>query len=91
MVDKWIWTKLSTIKFAANDSCCTRYQQANVASRSLHPYQPRAWLRHAHYLRMAQTLKSRCRCVQYARTRFLLFKPLFQIFRRPQTKTLNVV
>ena len=31
------------------------------ASRSLHPPQPRAWLRHTPYLRAAQTLKPMCR------------------------------
>ena len=31
------------------------------ASRSLHPHQPRAWLRHTPYLRAAQTLKPTCR------------------------------
>ena len=31
------------------------------ASRSLHPHQPRAWLRHTPYLRAAQILKPMCR------------------------------
>ena len=30
-------------------------------------------------------------CVQYARTRFLLFKPLFQTFRQPQTFSENLL
>ena len=40
------------------------------ASRSLHPRQPRSWLRHTPHLRMAQTLKPRCR-VCAVRTRSL--------------------
>ena len=31
------------------------------ASRSLHPPQPRAWLRHTPYLQAVQTLKPTCR------------------------------
>ena len=33
---------------------------SEIASRSLHPHQPRAWLRHTPYLRVAQTLKPTC-------------------------------
>ena len=36
----------------------TFFQQV---SRSLNPYQPRAWLRHTPYLRATQTLRLRCR------------------------------
>ena len=32
-----------------------------VASRSLNPCQPRAWLRHTPYLRATQTLRLKCR------------------------------
>ena len=32
-----------------------------AASRSLHPHQPRAWLRHTPYLWAMQTLRLRCR------------------------------
>ena len=31
------------------------------SKRSLHPHQPREWLRHTPYLRTAQTLKPTCR------------------------------
>ncbi|WP_231900225.1 SMI1/KNR4 family protein [Neisseria flavescens] len=36
-------------------------EHPDIASRSLHLHQPRAWLRHSPYLRATQILKPRCR------------------------------
>ena len=33
---------------------------SEIASHSLHPYQPRAWLRHTPYLRAAQNVYGVC-------------------------------
>ena len=54
----------------------TPYRPTNAASHSLHPHQPHAWLRHTPYLRVAQTLKPRCRvCAVRTHAFFALRQP----------------
>ena len=67
-----------------------KVKTTKLASRSLHD-QPRAWLCHTPHLRMAQTLKSRCRVCAVRTHAFFGVKPLFQTFRRPQTSSENLL
>ena len=57
------------------------------ASRSLHSHKPCAWLCHTPYLRAMQTLRLRCRCVRYARTRLVPLPNRHGIL--PHSNTIN--
>ena len=65
----------------------TPYHPTNTASRSLHPRQPRLWLRHTPHLRTAQTLKPRCRVCAVRMHAFFGVKPLFQTFSKRRVDT----